>query len=306
MDLDKLQTLVELSRRGTMAAVAQATGYGTSAVSQQLAALERQAKVPLLETAGRGVRLTPAGRRLVSHAEQILAAVTAAEIDLSADAEPSGLVRVGGYTSALRHHLLPVLDELRASYPRLELQIQEREPAEVDAMLDDDQLDLGFEYDYTLVTRGGRGVCTLLASTEMRLYVHPDLVAPEVISTPEGLNDFRDVEWIGNSRDSADTELAVRVCALAGWEPRMQHNADSLDLAVDLALATRGVCLLAADAPESRRLRGVRLGFVTAEQRMWSVVREGAQDWPATNAVIDAVRRHTNRSGGRTRAAARG
>jgi DNA-binding transcriptional LysR family regulator len=298
MDVDKLRTLVELSRRGTMAAVAEATGYGTSAVSQQLSALERQAKVQLLESSGRGVRLTPAGRRLVAHAEQILAAVTAAELDLGADAEPSGLVRVAGYTTALRHHLLPVLDELAQQYPRLELQIQEHEPTEVDALLDDDELDLGFEYDYTLVPRGGRGVCTLLATNEMELYAHPDLTVPEAIRTPEELGRFRDVDWVTNSRDSADSELAERICALAGWQPRMRHRADSLDLTVDLALATRGVCLLPQDAPESRRLRAVPLRFVSAQQRMWSVVRNGAQDWPATNAVIDAVRRHANRSGG--------
>ena len=141
MDLDKLRTLVELSRRGTMAAVAEATGYGTSAVSQQLAALERQAKVPLLEASGRRVRLTPAGRRLVVHAEQILAAVTAAEIDLTASAEPSGAVRIAGYTTALRQHLLPVVDELTRAYPLLELEIQEQEPDEVDSLLDDDQVD---------------------------------------------------------------------------------------------------------------------------------------------------------------------
>ena len=254
MDVDKLRTLVELSRRGTMAAVAEATGYGTSAISQQLAALERQAKVQLLEASGRGVRLTPAGRRLVDHAERILAAVTAAELDLTSDAEPSGLVRVAGYTTALRRHLLPVLDELARDYPKLELQIQELEPVEVDALLDDDELDLGFEYDYSLVPRGGRGVCTLLATNEMELYVHPDLAVPQAIRTPEELDRFKDVDWIGNSRDSADDELAVRICALAGWQPRMRHRADSLDLVVDLVLATRGVCLLAEDAPESGRL----------------------------------------------------
>jgi DNA-binding transcriptional LysR family regulator len=298
MDVDKLRTLVELSRRGTMAAFAEATGYGTSAVSQQLSALERQAKVQLLESSGRGVRLTPAGRRLVAHAEQILAAVTAAELDLSADAEPSGRVRVAGYTTALRHHLLPVLDELARRYPALELHIEEHEPTEVDALLDDDEIDLGFEYDYTLVPRGGRGVCTLLATNEMELYAHPDLSVPEAIRTPEELARFRDLDWVTNSRDSADDELAVRICALAGWQPRIRHRADSLDLTVDLALATRGVCLLPEDAPESRRLRAVPLRFVSAQQRMWSVVRNGAQDWPATNAVIDAVRRHANRSGG--------
>jgi DNA-binding transcriptional LysR family regulator len=292
MDLDKLRTLVELSRRGTMAAVAEATGYGTSAVSQQLAALERQAKVPLLEASGRRVRLTPAGRRLVVHAEQILAAVTAAELDLSASAEPSGVVRIAGYTTALRQHLIPVVDELTRAYPLLELEIQEQEPAEVDSLLDADQVDLGFEYDYTLVPRGGRGVCTLLSTCEMKLAVHPDLDLPDPIRTPGQLAAFRDVDWIGNSRDSADDELAARVCALAGWQPRVRHRADSLDLVVDLVLATGGVCLLAEEAPESRRLRTVSVKFVKAERRMWSVVRDGAQDWPATKAVIEAVRRH--------------
>jgi DNA-binding transcriptional LysR family regulator len=316
MDLDKLRTLVELSRRGTMAAVADATGYGTSAVSQQLAALERQVKVPLLEASGRRVRLTPAGRLLVGHAERILADVTAAELALSASAEPSGVVRVAGYTTALRQHLLPVMGELTQRYPLLELEIQEREPDEVDALLDGDDIDLGFEYDYTLVPRGGRGVCTLLFSGDVVLAVHPDLDPGHPIRSPSDLAAFRDADWIGNSRDSADDELAARVCALAGWQPRMRHRADNLDVVVDLVLATRGVCLIAAETPEARRLPTVPLEFVSAQRRMWSVVRDGAQDWPATNAVIDAVRRHAeradarrslslSRSGGRAGAAAR-
>jgi DNA-binding transcriptional LysR family regulator len=296
MDLDKLRTLVELSRRGTMSAVAESLGYGTSAVSQQLAALERQAKTPLLEAAGRGVRLTPAGRRLVAHAEQILAAVTAAELDLSADAEPSGVVRVAGYTTALRQHLLPVLDDLARAYPRLQLEIQEREPTETDAMLDDDLVDLGFEYDYTLVPRGGRGVCTLISTCDMVLGVHPDLVVPQAIRSPEDLAQLRDTDWIGNSRDSLDDELVRRVVALAGWEPRVRHRADSLNLVVDLELARHGVCLISAEAVEARRLRTVPLEFVSVQQRMWSVVREGAQDWPATRAVIDAVRTRAARA----------
>jgi DNA-binding transcriptional LysR family regulator len=296
MDIDKLRTLVELSRRGTMAAVAQATGYGTSAVSQQLAALERQARVPLLESSGRRVRLTPAGRRLVTHAEGILAAVTAAERDLASSGEPSGLVRLAGYTTALRQYVLPAAEELARRHPGLELSIQEREPDEVDVLLDDDQIDLGFSYDYTLVPRGGRGVCTLLSTCSMKLAVHPDLVPAGPLRRPSDLEFLRDAEWVGNSRDTADDELAERICALAGWQPRVRHRADSLDLVVDLVLATRGVCLLAEDAPESRRLRTVSVDFVRAERRMWSVVRDGAQDWPAARAVIDAVRRRAEPS----------
>ena len=176
----------------------------------------------------------------------------------------------------------------------LELQIQEQEPDEIDALLDDDQIDLGFVYDYTLVPRSGRGVCTLLSTCEMKLAVHPDLAPRGRILRPEDLASIRDAEWVGNSRDSADDELADRLCALAGWQPRTRHRADSLELVIDLVLATRGVCLLAEDAPEAARLPTISIEFARPRRRMWSVVPDGAQDWPATKAVIDAVRRHAD------------
>ena len=298
MDVRKLKVLVELSRLGTMSAVAAATGYGTSAVSQQLAALQREAGVPLLESAGRRVRLTPAGRRLVVHAEGILAAVTAAEVDLAAGSEPSGLLRVAGFTSALRQHVLPVADELAGIYPMLELELQEREPTEVDELLDAGQIDLGLVHDYTLVPRGGRHVRELLGTSPMMLAVPPDSAVPALIRTPGDLDSVRDEPWIGDSRDPSDDELASRFCALAGWTPRIRHRADSMELVIDLVLAGHGVCLLPADAPGSDRVRMVPIPLTPTDRRMWSVVRAGTQAWPATAAVIDAVRRHAQVSGG--------
>jgi DNA-binding transcriptional LysR family regulator len=292
MDLRKLKVLVELSRLGTMSAVAQATGYGTSGVSQQLAALQREAGVPLLETAGRRVRLTPAGRRLVGHAEGMLAAMTAAELDMAAAAQPSGLVRVAGFTTALRQHLLPVADELARLHPLVQMELQEREPTEVDELLDADQIDLGFVYDYTLVPRSGRHVRSLLGRSPMMMALPPNWDVPAQIRVPEDLESFRDASWIGNSRDSGDDELASRLCALAGWTPRIRHRVDSLELVIDLVLAGQGVSLLVADAPGAGRLRMVPVTLARIDRRLWSVVRAGAQAWPATTAVIEAVRRH--------------
>lgn len=292
MDVRKLKMLAELSRLGTMAAVAQATGYGTSAVSQQLAALQREAGVPLLEADGRRVRLTPAGRRLAGHAETILAAVTAAELDLAATAEPRGLVRVAGYTTALRQHLLPLAGDLARTYPLLELELQEREPAEVDQLLDVGQIDLGFVYDYTLVPRTGRHIRSLLSSTPTVLAVPPDFTGPCPIRTPGDLEAFRDTPWIGNSRDQGDDELAARLCALAGWTPQIRHRLDSIDLVIDMVLTGHGVGLLPADAPGASRLPTVPLLLAPTDRRMWSVIRAGTQGWAAATAVIDAVRQH--------------
>ena len=87
IDLRRLRLLRELEARGTMSAVAHALGFTPSAVSQQLARLERETGLTLLEKIGRGVRLTDAGRLLATHAERILAAVDAAEADLAVQAQ---------------------------------------------------------------------------------------------------------------------------------------------------------------------------------------------------------------------------
>src|SRR4051812_26904733 len=82
LDVRRLRLLRELALRGTIAAVAQALSFSPSAVSQQLAVLEREAGVPLLERTGRRVRLTPAGQNLARHAEAVLQRLEQAAAEL--------------------------------------------------------------------------------------------------------------------------------------------------------------------------------------------------------------------------------
>src|ERR687889_1351789 len=103
LDLRRLRLLRELSARGTIGAVAEALSYSPSAVSQQLAQLEREAGVPLLERAGRGVRLTDAGLVLVGHAEGLLERAALAEADLAAaEGSVTGRARIGSFPAAAR------------------------------------------------------------------------------------------------------------------------------------------------------------------------------------------------------------
>ena len=154
MDIRRLEILLELSRLGSMARVAEHLNTTTSTVSQQIAKLGVEAGTALVEPAGRRVRLTPAGRRLADHAAVILGAVEAARVDLDPAADPAGTFRVSGFATAIRRTLLPVVKELTVSHPDVEVRIYEHEPAEALALLATDDIDLALTYDYTLAPAG--------------------------------------------------------------------------------------------------------------------------------------------------------
>src|SRR5262245_29500254 len=126
LDLRRLRLLRELHERGTIAAVADALRFTPSAVSQQLAMLEREAGVTLLERAGRGVRLTDPALVLVEHAADLLDRAALAEADLAAAAGTvTGRGRVAGFQSAALRIGLPAIEALARDAPRLRCEIVE-------------------------------------------------------------------------------------------------------------------------------------------------------------------------------------
>ena len=121
IDARRLRVLREVAQQGTLAAAADALHLTPSAVSQQLAALEREVGQPVIERNGRGVRLTGAAEVLVGHANLVLAQLEAAAADVAAYAEGVvGTVRVAGFATALGELVAPAVVALRASHPRLD------------------------------------------------------------------------------------------------------------------------------------------------------------------------------------------
>src|ERR1700733_9218316 len=174
VDPRRLKLLLELSRLGSMREVAQALQITTSTVSQQIAALAREAGTPLVEPEGRRVRLTPAGRRLAAHAVTILAAIEAAQIDLDPSGTPAGTLRVAAFATAVRERLLPLVAVLAARHPQVRLHIHEHEPSEALGLLADDDVDLALTYDYNLA----------VARFDRRLVIHPLGTAQWSLGTP--------------------------------------------------------------------------------------------------------------------------
>jgi DNA-binding transcriptional LysR family regulator len=151
LDLRRLRLLRELKERGTIAAVADALQFTPSAVSQQLAMLEREAGVALLERAGRGVRLTDAALVLVDHAEALLERAAVAEADLAAAAGTvTGRARIAGFQTVMLRLAMPAMEALARDAPRLRCELVEAEPEDALPALELGDLDLvlGDEWEH--------------------------------------------------------------------------------------------------------------------------------------------------------------
>src|SRR3954469_18786787 len=151
LDLRRLRLLRELHERGTIAAVADALQFTPSAVSQQLALLEREAGVALLERAGRGVRLTDPALVLVEHAGALLERVALAEADLAAATGTiTGRGRIAGFQSVALRLALPAMQALAREAPRLRCELVEAEPEQAlpALALGDVDLVLGDEWSH--------------------------------------------------------------------------------------------------------------------------------------------------------------
>src|ERR687890_1094890 len=131
LDVKRLRVLHEVAKRGSFSAAADALAYTQSAVSQQIAALEREAVIRLVERNARGVRLTDAGRALVEHADAILARLADAEAELEAIAGlRGGRLRLVAFPSAGATLMPRAISVFRARHPGVELSLEPAEPDE--------------------------------------------------------------------------------------------------------------------------------------------------------------------------------
>lgn len=285
LDVRRLRLLRDLARLGTIAAVAEAHTYTPSAVSQQLAALQREAGVALLARAGRRVSLTPTGEALVRHTEVVLAALEAADATLAAARGGlTGTVRIGAYPSAVRTLLPPALVGLARDHPALDLTVTELDPVDVPDALRDRRLDVALAHDYDVVPTAPDPALDSTPLLEETVY----LAVPSTVDAVT-LADVRDAEWILGSPDTLCHAVALHACRLAGFPPSVRHHADDFTAMLALVAAGQGVALvpeLAVGQPPE----GVRLVPLDLRRRTRITYRKGAGGHPAVAACVAALR----------------
>src|SRR4051795_1955695 len=295
LDLRRLRLLRELSARGTIGAVADALSYSPSAVSQQLAALEKEAGVKLLERAGRNVRLTAAAQTLVGHADALLARVEEAEADLAAMAgRVTGTVRIATFQSAGLFLLAPALKRLTAAHPALQAEVEDAEPETTLPSLALGALDLVLGDDYPLVPRrpDSRVDVEVLLHEQFRIVLpaeHP--LARD--GGPVPLAALRDEPWAAGKADGDYAALTVRVCrTMGGFEPEIRHRSNDLMILLALVAAGQAVTLLPdLVGPESNPAVAVRdLAEGPVERTVFSAIRRSSTRRPALLALRAALK----------------
>ncbi|GGM31227.1 LysR family transcriptional regulator [Dactylosporangium sucinum] len=281
LDVRKLRLLRELAHRGTIAAVATANAYTPSAVSQQLTGLEREAGAALLTRTGRRVELTPAGRVLVAHAEEVLAALERATAAVAATRTGlTGPLRIGAFPTAMRTLLPPALVAVASAHPGLELSVEELDPAAVPPKLRDGTLDVALVHDYDLVPIEADPSLETSPLRDETIFV----AARSALTLPE----CRDHQWILATPGTLCHAMTIRVCGAAGFTPRARHHADDFATVLAFVAAGQGVALvpeLAADPLPA----GVVLTPLPTRRRTRLAYRAGTATHPAVAAFAAAL-----------------
>lgn len=293
LNVTRLRVIHELARRGSVAAVADALWMTPSAVSQHLSTLERETEVKLVERAGRGLRLTPAGELLAEHGGRVMAALDEARVALQGiETRPSGGLRIASFPSAVGSLVAPAVATLTQRFPELVVEVEDLEGEQgveavrggrVDvAIIDESGWDAG-------VSRDGIEVVELF---EDRLVV--------VLPVGHALAAGESVPWsaldgeplIVEQRTSLFSGTVASACRRAGFEPVVRGRLHDVTAMLSLVRMGGYLCVL-PELALSGQGEGVtwRPLEPVVLRRLMVAARAGRLELPAIRALVEALAR---------------
>jgi DNA-binding transcriptional LysR family regulator len=297
INVARLKVLDEVARRGSFSAAADALDYTQSAISQQIAALEQETGMILLQRHPRGVSLTAAGQTLVGHAEGILARLESAEAALGEIAGlRGGRLRMASFPTAGATLMPPAIATFRARHPDVELTLAEGEPEQIAPRLRAGEIDLALLFEFG--SSAGADEITRVADEITRVELLED---PLFLALPREhrlakrrklrLEDLRGEAWVQTSSASPCARHVVRICHAAGFEPNVAFESDDYQTVQGLVAAGVGVALIPElalfDRPPTREDIAIRaLSPHPPVRQVVAATPAGARLLPAAPAML--------------------
>ena len=312
LDVTRLRVLVAVARHGSVTAAAHALNYAQPSVSHHLARLEAETGTKLVQRAGRGIRLTDAGRLLAERAAEVIGRLDAAENELAVySGMRAGRLRLAAFPSALGTIVPAAAAMLRERHPSVDLRLTEAEPPEAVRMLRAGYVDVALVFRHEPESEMGDGSSEgdgeppAAESSDMReqvLLSEPvhlimpsapkgePLLAPAVTEIwPADLARLSGQRWIAGC--DRCREHLLRQCAAAGFTPKISFTTDDFVAVQALVMAGLGVATLPEMALQAARNPGVRTVRLRGSKRCVVAVRYGEPpDPPATALLLDVLR----------------
>ncbi len=239
MDLDprRLLTLQAVHRHGSVSAAAAVLRITPSAVSQQLAALERSSGVALIDRSERAVQLTAAGLKLMDAARQIERALDDATNELGSRQDSiTGTVVVGAFQSAIISLVSPAVVAVRDRFPGLSVQVREVADAAIPRMVRSGEIDVG-TVEARLNLSGLRGLGAVAVLDDPWQLVAPTMWGVRTVS------ELTTRAWV-STFDDARADALSQVAAIVGFRPRIEHRCVEYPSVLALVAAGAGAAVV--------------------------------------------------------------
>src|SRR6476469_822067 len=208
LDVKRMRILKEVADRGSFSAAAEALSYTQSAVSQQIAALEREAGTQLVTRGLRGIRLTEAGEALVKHADAILTRLSDAEAELEAiRGLRGGRLRMATFATAGATLMPLAIATFRAAHPDVELAVRQLEPEESIPMLKAGELDIALNVDESMIAEDYADVIETTYLLEDPMHVALPEGHPLASKTKLRLKDMEKAPWINTTASCSCADM---------------------------------------------------------------------------------------------------
>jgi len=241
-----LRTLVEVVKTGSFAEAARRLGYTSSAVSQQVSAFERAVGVTLFEREAHSIRPAAAALLIADRGGELLAALDGFEHEVKAMVQGlRGRLRIGTFPTASSRIVPKALAKLSADLPDAEIRLDEAEPEDVLPLVLTGKLDLALVYAYDLVPQTWPEELTVLPLLDENLLIMVPVDHPAAKS-PGKLEDLKDERWIASRDGTSGATSLTRLCAAAGFAPRIAFRSNDYEVVQSLVAAGVGVALVPA------------------------------------------------------------
>lgn len=293
LDVRKLSVLRKVAAEGSLSRAAEALSYTPSAVSQQIAQLERETGAKLIERGPRGVRVTDAGRALVAHADAIMAQLASAQAELEAIAQlRSGRLRLASFPTAAATLVPEAISVFRRRHPNVVITLTEAEPDASVPRLRGGELDLAVIFECELVPRPEWEGLERIPLFDDPMYVALAETHPLAEQLELALGDLADEVWIGGVGPTLCPQVLVRACHKVGFVPNISLESNEYEAVQALVAADVGVALVPALALLSVK-EGVvvrSLGAETPVRHVLAAVLADGFRSPSAAAMLSILR----------------